>query len=82
MIIDYFSLGPKDIMNVPTSKSTQLIIGAMQSCENYDGTSRESFTANLISGYPRTIEDIEDYMAKVSFMLNVNKGRKTFLEIK
>ena len=42
-----------------------MIIGAMQSCEKYDDTSNESFHANLISGYPRDMDDMKDYMSKV-----------------
>ena len=52
-----------DIMSISTSKATQLIIGALQTCES---TSKESFNAIFISGYPRNLNDIEDYMEKVS----------------
>ena len=54
-----------NIRSIPTSKATQMIIGAMQSCEKYDDTSNESFHANLISGYPRDMDDMKDYMSKV-----------------
>ena len=54
-----------NVRNIPTSKATQMIIGAMQSCEKYDDTSNEAFHANLISGYPRDMSDMKDYMSKV-----------------
>ena len=60
-------------MSIPTSKATQMIIGAMQYCEKYNATSNESFNANFISGYPRNLNDIEDYMKKVNCMLGNTK---------
>ena len=62
-----FIVDSNGIMDIPTSRATQLIIGAMQSCENYSDTiSNNTFRANLISGYPRSLNDIEDYMTKVT----------------
>ena len=52
-----------DIMSIPTSKATQLIIAALQTCES---TSKEPSKTIIISGYPRNLDDIEDYMEKVS----------------
>ena len=45
-----------------------MIIGAMQSCETYDDTSNETFHANLISGYPRDMDDMKDYTSRVMFL--------------
>lgn len=59
------TLESANVRNIPTSKATQMIIGAMQSCEKYDDTSNEAFHANLISGYPRDMSDMKDYMSKV-----------------
>ena len=72
MVINSFKIEIIDstnIRNIPTSKATQMIIGAMQSCEKYDDTSNESFHANLISGYPRDMDDMKDYMSKVLLIL-------------
>ena len=49
-----------------------MIIGAMQSCETYDDTSNETFHANLISGYPRDMNDMKEYNSRV-ISLDYNK---------
>ena len=68
----FFISDSMDIMSIPTSKATQLIIGALQACEN---TSESSFNAILISGYPRNVNDIKEYMEKVSWLsLLIIKG--------
>ena len=54
-----------NIRNITTAKATQMIIGAMQSCETYDDTSNETFHANLISGYPRDMNDMKEYNSRV-----------------
>ena len=61
-----------NIRNITTAKATQMIIGAMQSCETYDDTSNETFHANLISGYPRDMNDMKEYNSRV-ISLDYNK---------
>ena len=65
MLLFCSNLESANVRNIPTPKATQMIIGAMQSCEKYDDTSNEAFHANLISGYPRDMSDMKDYMSKV-----------------
>ena len=59
-------------MDIPTSKATESIISAMQTCEKYNSASNGPFHANFISGYPRNLRDIEDYMAKVNDLFNLS----------
>ena len=63
----YLVLGSKDIANIPSSQVTQYLISAMQACEKYNSTSNYQIHTNLISGYPRHLEDIKDFMKKVKF---------------
>ena len=52
-------------MDVPTFKATQAVISALQTCEKYTISSQNPVHANFISGYPRNLDDIEDYMERV-----------------
>ena len=56
-----------DIDQIPSSQSTQKIIQAMQTCEKYNSTAEMQVHTNLISGYPRNLQDVKEYMSKVLF---------------
>ena len=56
-------------MDIPTAKATQYVISAMQTCEKYNTESNDHIHANFISGYPRNLHDIQDYMTKVNSYL-------------